>query len=306
MGANEGRVLAVVGPTCTGKSDCALRLARCVGGEIVNADSMQVYKGFDIGTAKPSAQVRQEIPHHLIDVVTPDEESNAASFKEMADKAIRDVWSRGRTPVVVGGTGLYLRALFHGLFSVPGDAAVRDAIRERYREDPAGVYEELRKVDPAYAGSISFRDGVRVVRALEIYHVSGETMSRWRERHGFMEKRYEAYMIGLHRDRKELYERINRRVEAMLDAGWIEEVENLLKSGYSPGLKPFHSIGYREIVLYLQDKIGYSDMVEKIKMATRRYAKRQITWFAREKDVKWFVYPEQKDAILKDVKGFLR
>lgn len=306
MGANPGRVLAVVGPTCTGKSDCALWLAHCVGGEIINADSMQVYKGFDIGSAKPSRQVLQEIPHHLIDVAAADEEFNAASFKEMADRAIPEVWSGGHIPIMVGGTGLYLRVLFHGLFEVPGDRGVRDAIRKRYLQDPDGVYEELRAVDPAYAGTISYRDGVRVVRALEVYRISGTTMSEWRERHGFREKRYDVYMIGLRRERKELYARINRRVETMLEAGWIREVEDLLKNGCSSDLKPFQSIGYREIVLYLHDEIEYSDMVEKIKTATRHYAKRQITWFLKEKDVNWYEYPEQKDAILENVRGFLR
>jgi tRNA dimethylallyltransferase len=305
MGANGGKVLAVLGPTCTGKSDCAEWLARILDGEIVNADSMQVYKGFDIGSAKPSKEIRKEIPHHLIDLVDPHEEFNAALFKDTADAAIRGVWSRGHTPITVGGTGLYLRVLFHGIFPAPGDPRARLEIRDRYQKNPAETYEELRKIDPGYASAISHRDSVRVVRALEVHQISGITMSEWRKRHGFREQRYHALKIGLRRERGELYARINGRVEAMLEQGWIAEVESLIRHGYEIHLKPFQSIGYREIVLYLKGKIGYSDMVEQIRTATRHYAKRQITWFSKEKDIVWYEYPEQRERILENVTGFL-
>lgn len=305
MGANEGKVLAILGPTCTGKSDLAVWLAPRVKGEIVNADSMQVYRGFNVGSAKPDPSVRQEIPHHLLDLVGPEEEFNAALFKKMADEAIREIRSRGRTPITVGGTGLYLRVLFHGLFRVPTDPELRERLRQRYAEKPLEVYEELKRVDPAYALSISHRDRVRVVRALEIYHLSGTPVSEWQNRHGFKEQRYHAFRIGLRRERGELYARINSRVERMLDQGWIREVEGLLKGGYNPDAKPFRSIGYREIMLYLHGKIGYSEMVERIRTATRHYAKRQITWFSKEKDIHWYEYPEQRDMILENATGFL-
>lgn len=306
MQATRGKVVAILGPTCTGKSDLGLQIAQVFGGEIVNADSMQVYRHFDIGSAKPTRAARAAVPHHLIDVVGPSDEFNAALFQTMADDAIGGIIEKGRVPVVVGGTGLYLRVLFHGLFQAAGSPGVRAQIKERYAAAPLETYEELKDVDPEYALRISHRDRIRVVRALEIYHVSGSTMSEWQRRHGFGEERYTTCRIGLRRDRKELYRRINARVEAMLQQGWVQEVEKLLQMGYSPDLKPFRSIGYREIVLYVQGKMTYSAMVEKVKTSTRHYAKRQFTWFLRENDIQWYEFPEERDHILKAVTEFLR
>lgn len=302
--AIDGKVVAVVGPTCTGKSDLALRLAPEIGGEIVNADSMQVYRHFDIGTAKPDAAARASVAHHVIDVVEPDETFNAADFKRAADDAIGRIWARGGVPVVVGGTGLYLRVLFHGLFEAPGDAALREGLWRRYRDDPAGLYRELKETDPEYARSISPNDGLRIVRALEVYGVSGVTMSEWGRRHGFREERYSALRIGLLRDRSELYKKIDKRVDDMLERGWIGEVEGLL-AHHGGSAKPFQGIGYREIVLYLAGEIGYDEMLRRIKTATRRYAKRQLTWFAKEKGIEWRRWPEERAAIFDTVRRFL-
>ncbi len=306
MQATRGRIVAILGPTCTGKSDLGLQIAQVFHGEIVNADSMQVYRHFDIGSAKPSREAQAAVPHHCIDVVDPNDEFNAALFQTMADDAISGIIGRGRVPVVVGGTGLYLRVLFHGLFQAPGDAGVRAQLKERYAAAPLETYEELKKVDPEYALRISHKDRIRVVRALEIYSVSGVTMSEWQRRHGFEEERYTACRIGLRRDRKELYRRINARVDAMLQQGWVQEVEKLLQMGCSPDLKPFKSIGYREIALYVQGKMTYSAMVEKIRTSTRHYAKRQFTWFLRENDIEWYEFPEKRDHILEKVTEFLR
>ncbi len=299
------KVLAVLGPTCTGKSECAVWLADQVGGEIVNADSMQVYRHFDIGSAKPDPATRQRVTHHLIDVVEPEAEFNGALFKEAADRAIQAVWLRNNVPIVVGGTGLYLRILFHGLFAAPGDARLREDLKGRFREDPAAVYEELKRVDPEYASRISPNDRVRVVRALEIYHASGMNMSSWQDGHGFGQHRYAVYKIGLKKERAVLYERINRRVDSMLEAGWVGEVRALLAAGYSKALKPFLSIGYRDIVLYLDSVLGYAEMVDRIKRETRHYAKRQATWFAREKEIHWFEDPEEQKRIREEVTRFL-
>jgi tRNA dimethylallyltransferase len=304
--ANKEKVIAILGPTCTGKSECALWLAGEISGEIVNADSMQVYKHFDIGSAKPDLNARGEIPHHLIDIVEPGQEFNGALFREAADRAIQSIRSRKRIPIVVGGTGLYLRILMHGLFEVAQDAPLREALRLRYQAEPLCLYEELKQVDPIYASKISPNDRVRVIRALEVYHASGMTMSQWHERHGFREQRYDAYKIGLKRERGELYERINGRVDSMLQAGWVQEVEGLLKAGYSSGLKPFLSIGYRDILLYLSGAVGYAEMVTKIKQETRHYAKRQATWFSREKDITWFEYPEDRGEIRERMRQFLQ
>ena len=303
--ANKEKVLAVLGATCTGKSECALWLAREMGGEIVNADSMQVYKHFDIGSAKPDLAARQEVAHHLIDMVEPEQEFNAALFKEAADTAIQAIWLKKKIPIVVGGTGLYLRALFHGLFAAEGDAATREKLKQRFRENPASVYEELKRVDAEYASKISPNDRVRVVRALEIYYASGMMMSQWQRTHGFQQQRYKVFKIGLKKERVVLYNRINGRVDNMLEAGWVEEVKALLRAGYSSDAKPFLSIGYRDIVLYLGSVLSYAEMVVKIKQETRHYAKRQITWFAKEKDIAWFEYPEEKELIKKEVRRFL-
>lgn len=308
MVANKGKVVAILGPTCTGKSELGERLAEDFGGEIINADSMQVYENFDIGTAKPSHEAQARIRHHLIDVVEPCELFDVARFKTLADCAINDVWSRGKVPIVVGGSGLYLRVLFHGIFPIPSDEKVRADLRNRFLEGPDELYEELKKADPVYASRISHRDRVRVVRALEVLYVSGKTMSQWEKEHGFREERYEVCRIGLMRERQELYRRIDARVEAMLAAGWVDEVRALLAAWNDPECKPFSSIGYKEILLYLHGSIGYAEMVTRIKQETRRYAKRQLTWFSKDSQgsILWFHFPENRTDIWGQVAKFLR
>ena len=302
--AKRPKVVCILGPTCTGKSDLALWLASKIGGEVVNADSMQVYAHFDIGAAKPDATARTQTRHHLIDVAEPNEAFHAARFQKMADEAIRDIEARGNVPLVVGGTGLYLRVLFHGIFEAPSDASLRDRLRTRCREDPASAYRELERLDPVYACSISPNDQVRVVRALEIYYLSGVSMSEHRSAHGFRDERYDPCKIGLYRERGDLYERIERRVDLMLSRGWVEEVRALLQ-GWPVRAKPFQGIGYREIVLCLTGHIGHEEMVRRIKASTRRYAKRQFTWFSKEKGIAWHRYPEERQTILEKIGGFL-
>jgi tRNA dimethylallyltransferase len=307
MVANKGKLVAVLGPTCTGKSELGERLAEDFGGEIINADSMQVYRYFDIGTAKPNREAQTRIRHHLIDIVEPCEAFDVARFKDLADDIIKDVRSRKKLPIIVGGSGLYLRVLFHGIFPTPSNEKIRRELRERFAENPYDLYEELKKMDPDYASRISHRDRVRVVRALEVFYVSGRTMSEWEAVHGFREERYAVYRIGLMRERQELYDRINARVEQMLAAGWIEEVESILAAGHDASCKPFSSIGYKEILLYLNGSLGYPDMVTKIKQETRRYAKRQLTWFSKgDASISWFRYPEDRTDISEQVAKFLQ
>jgi tRNA dimethylallyltransferase len=308
MLANKERVVAVLGPTCTGKSELGEGLAADFGGEIVNADSMQVYRYFNIGTAKPSDEAQARTRHHLINVVEPSEHFDVARFKELADSAIKDVWSRGKVPIIVGGSGLYLRVLFHGIFPIPSNEEIRADLQERYVRNPNDVYEELKKVDPTYALRISHRDRVRVVRALEVFRISGKSMSEWEAGHGFREERYQVCRIGLTQERQKLYQRINTRVEGMLAAGWVEEVKTILVAGHDASCKPFSSIGYREILLYLTNSVGYADMVTRIKQETRRYAKRQSTWFSKgeEDSILWFRYPEDRTGIWEQVAKFLR
>ncbi len=305
MLSNKIKVLAIGGPTCTGKSDLGLMAGKKFGGEIVNGDSMQVYRYFDIGTAKPSADARLAVPHHLVDVVAPDEEFNAAEFRSKADRAIGDIASRGKLPIIVGGTGLYLRALFYGLFPAKKDVKLREGLNAEYGQDPVAFYERLKGVDREYAMRISFRDRIRSVRAMEVYLLEGRPFSELEKDHGFREPRYDLCMIGLTGPRDELYRRINARVIAMLEAGLVDEVRSILKRGYTDRAKPFSSIGYREVLLYLNGSIGYEDMIKDIQKNTRHYAKRQFTWFAKEKDIQWFNYPADVDRIFEMIAGFL-
>ena len=305
MLANTRKIIVVVGPTCTGKSQLSMDLALAFNGEIVNADSMQVYKHFNIGTAKQDDESRRIIPHHLIDVAEPYEDYNASIFKDMAGNSISDIWSRCRIPIIVGGTGLYVRALIYDLFKVHGDKTLRENLNALYDDDPLGFYENMKKVDPEYSLKVSFRDKRRMVRAMEVFQLTGFSMSEWSRRHGFKSPRYEALKIGLQKPRDELFKRINERVVKMLASGWIEEVKGIFSMGFDEHLKPFSSIGYREIVLYLHGSITYEDMVKDIKKFTRHYAKRQFTWFLREKDISWYEYPEGTDTIKQKVIDFL-
>ncbi|MDD3847287.1 MAG: tRNA (adenosine(37)-N6)-dimethylallyltransferase MiaA, partial [Syntrophorhabdaceae bacterium] len=297
------KVVAIGGPTCTGKSDLAVAAARHLGGEIVNGDSMQVYRYFDIGTAKPSAAARESVPHHLIDMVDPDEEFNAAFFQDEADRAISDINGRGRVPIIVGGTGLYLRALFYGLFPAAKDGALRERLTAEYAGDPIAFYERLKAIDPVYALRISFRDRVRAVRAMEIYLLGGKPVSELEKDHGFREARYDICSIGLAAPREELYRRIDERVLDMLSRGLVDEVRSILARGYARESKPFSSIGYREVLRYLSGSIEYEDMVKDIQKNTRNYAKRQFTWFRKEKGMQWFEHPQELDRIIGTMSG---
>ncbi|MBP1748112.1 MAG: tRNA dimethylallyltransferase [Deltaproteobacteria bacterium] len=305
MLSNRIKVLAIGGPTCTGKSDLALIAGKNFNGEIVNGDSMQVYRYFDIGTAKPSPAARRELPHHLVDVVDPDEEFNAAAFRARADEAIGDISSRGRLPIVVGGTGLYLRALFYGLFPAKRDIELRERLNAEYARDPIYFFEKLKAVDLDYAMRISFRDRIRSVRAMEIYLLEKRPFSELEKEHGFREPRYNMCMIGLTASRDDLYKRINARVLTMLENGLIDEVRSILARGYTNDVKPFSSIGYREVLLYLNGSIGYEDMIKDIQKNTRHYAKRQFTWFAKERDINWFNHPKDLNGIFAMIAGFL-
>ena len=305
MLSNKAKVISVTGPTCTGKSALSVVLAERFDGEIINCDSMQVYKYFDIGTAKPDTDTLKRVPHHLIDVVEPQEEFNAARFKEMADHAIDTIGAHRKIPILVGGTGLYLRALIYGLFKAGKDNDLREKLQEEYSEDPLKFYERLKETDHDYAMRISFKDKIRVVRAMEIFLLTGEKVSELEKDHGFKEPRYDILKIGLRKEKDELYARINDRVNDMVRQGWVEEVKNILSMGISDTVKPFSSIGYRDILLYIKGSIQHKDMVKDIQTHTRHYAKRQFTWFAKEKGMDWSEYPEDSEEIIRKVAEFL-
>jgi len=280
---NHPRIVVLSGPTASGKTSLSLELARTFDMEIVNADSMQVYRRFDIGTAKLAREEREEIPHHLIDVADPDEQYNAGRYVEEAETAIADIASRGKTPLVVGGTGMYLRALLRGLDPMPSDPAVRAALDRRWEEEGAAVlHAELCRIDPETASRVHSADRHRVVRALEIAAVGGIPAGCARSSWTCARKRYESLFLVLWPDREELYRNIDVRTERMFQAGLVNEVRELLDSGYDRELKPMKSLGYRQAVAHLLDALPLAEAAESTKRDTRRYAKRQLTWLSAE------------------------
>jgi tRNA dimethylallyltransferase len=282
--------LAIVGATATGKSALALALAAELGGEIINADALQVYRGLDIGTAKPTPEERARIRHHLIDILEPEERYSAGEFAQRAREAIAGIEGRGAVPIVVGGSGLYLRALFEGISPVPpGDPEVRRRLRERLGEEglPA-LRRELEAVDPATAERLTAGDTQRILRALEVAAVSGEPLSAWISRQPFGIQRIAAIRVGLTVPRSILYDQIASRVARMVQEGWVQEVARLLAQGLDPELPAFQAIGYRQLVRYLSGDSSLEHAIGDTIRATRRFAKRQETWFRREPDVTWF------------------
>jgi len=286
-----------------GKTAVALDLARAVSAEIVNADSQQFYRYMDIGTSKPTAGQQAVVPHHLFSIVTPDEEFNAARFMHEARRRIAEIAARGRVPLIVGGTGLYVRALTRGLSSAPpADAGLRRELKSLGKEE---LRRRLELSDPETAGRISPNDVVRMVRALEVYELTGEPISRHNSRHGFQDALYDCLKLCLNRSRRELYQRINARVEAMLAAGLVREVEGLFARGYLPGLRPLGSIGYRQIGMYLQGRISLAEAALQIQQETRRFAKRQLTWLRHDSENIWIELPAGEPDILALAKKFL-
>lgn len=303
------RLVAIVGPTAAGKSSLALGLAQQFSGEIISADSVQVYRGLDIGTAKPSLADRRIVPHHLIDIINPDQDYSAALFRRQAGELICILHERQKPIFVVGGTGLYLKALTRGLFRGP---AANTGFRARLNReaDTKGnpfLHHRLQELDPEAAARIHPQDRMRIVRALEVHSQSQRKISEFQEEHRFQEAPYEVFKIGPFFEREELYRRIETRTEEMMERGWVEEVKTLLDQGYLPHLKSLQSLGYKHIVSYLSGKISLEEAVRLIKRDTRRYAKRQITWFKSDPEIAWFSSdPESRVLIERKVASFLK
>jgi tRNA dimethylallyltransferase len=299
------RVLLLFGPTAVGKTDLLVRLFSGRG-EIISADSMQVYRGMDIGTAKPDPEVLTRLPHHLIDIKDPHEQYNAGEFVHAADRIVPEIDARGRIPVVSGGTAFYFRNFIYGLpESPPGDEEVRNSLRvELEAEGPDPLYRELERVDPDTAGRISRADTYRILRALEVHRVTGRPLSDFAVREKPREL-YEFLVLGLDRPREELYRRIDRRVETMFAEGLLHEFKGLLGKGYGrydPGLK---AIGYREFFEMREEGCpSLADIRDRIMRNTRRFAKRQITFFKRMPGIRWF-HPEDEEGLRREVTAFL-
>lgn len=293
-------VLALAGATAVGKSAVAMQLAADHPIEIISADSMQVYRRLDAGTAKPSAEERAQVRHHLIDVADPDEKYDLARFLHDAIVAIDDIRTRGHIPLVVGGTGLYLKSLMTGIFAVPSrDAAIRAELMQRAEAHglPA-LHEELRRIDPPSADRISCNDSIRIVRALEVYRTTGRTMTDWHhDKDAPHTPSVPLELVVLDRPREVLNQRIGQRVRAMLQAGWIEEVRGLLADGLSADLHSFKALGYRQIAQRLIDGAPMDDLEESIAKETRQFAKRQRTWFRAMKTATWLDAEDQRQAV---------
>lgn len=287
--ASESTLLPIVlGPTGSGKSELAISIALAVGGEIVNCDSLQVYRGFDIGTAKVPEPERRGIPHHLIDLAGPEELFTAGDYTERARAMLREIRARHRTPIVVGGTGFYLRALLEGLFAGPSRSAfVRERLERREEKRPASLHRILARLDPQAACRIHPNDKNKIIRALEIRLLEGKPVSEL-----FLQGRnpltgFFPVKLGLNPPRKLLYQRLDARAAYMFERGLIQEVRSLLRSGVPPDAKPFESLGYTQALQLLGGRLTLEQAIESTQKETRRYAKRQITWFRKEPQVNW-------------------
>lgn len=300
------KIIIICGPTAVGKTATAILLASEFNGEIINADAMQIYRRMTIGSAKPTHEETAKIAHHGIDIVDPDESFDAARFEKTARQYIDSLLQRGKLPFIVGGTGLYIRALVHGLCdAIPSSPEVRMRLQaEAGEKGSAALHERLLAVDPVSAEKIHVNDTVRIVRALEVYRLTGTRLSGHHEAHQFKHRAFDALKIGLFMDREALYDRINRRTEAMIAAGLVAEVRSLLDSGVSASLNSMQSIGYRHMADYLEGRLDWPEAVRTMKRDTRRYAKRQMTWFMKETDILW-KRPDEIAAMRNLIRDFI-
>ena len=279
------RLLCITGHTASGKSSLAMALAEAVGAELLSVDSMQVWRGFDIGTAKPTAEERARVVHHGLDLVEPSDSFSAGAFLAYA----RDVIARAERPIIaVGGTGLYLRAMLHGLLPTPpADPALRAELKALEEARPGALHERLVVVDPQAAARLHPNDRVRVERALEVFELTGRTLTEQQAEHAFSEAPFDTWLLAIRWPRPTLHARIAERVDVMLASGWIDEVRGLIAAGVTEDRTAMKAIGYREIAAHLRGEMRRDELRERIVVATRRFAKRQATWFNREQSIEW-------------------
>ena len=300
-------LIVLTGPTAVGKTELSIKLAGAIGGEIISADSMQVYKYMDIGTAKISTAEMGQIPHYLIDILEPEEEFNVVKFKEYAGKYMEEIYAKGKIPIIVGGTGFYIQAVLYGIdFKENGeDTAYRQQLEVLYKKEGSEyLHAKLAQIDPSSALAIHPNNVKRVIRALEYYDQTGSRISEHNEEQRKNESPYNFCYIVLNNDREVLYERINRRVDLMMEAGLVQEVKQLLERGLSGDMVSMQGLGYKEIVRYLIGECSLEEAVYTIKRDTRHFAKRQLTWFKREKEVTWIQkndFDNEESKILKAI-----
>ena len=291
------KILVLCGPTASGKTALGVELALLTGGEVVSADSMQLYRGMDIGTAKPTAEEMRGVPHHMLDVAGPEEDYSVARYVREASACVDRILSRGKLPILVGGTGLYIDNLVAGREFAAFSGLWREELQARARaEGLPALYRQLQEVDPQRAEKLRPNDEKRILRALEVWYETGETITDHDRRTAALPPRYDALRIGLDFTRREdLWRRIDRRVDQMMEQGLAEEVAGLLRQGLSPGCTAMQAIGYKEIAAALRGEVPLEQAVEEVKLRSRQYAKRQRTWFRREPSVRWIVWEEIPD-----------
>ena len=291
------KILVLCGPTASGKTALGVELALLTGGEVVSADSMQLYRGMDIGTAKPTAEEMRGVPHHMLDVAGPEEDYSVARYVREASACVDRILSRGKLPILVGGTGLYIDNLVAGREFAAFSGLWREELQARARaEGLPALYRQLQEVDPQRAEKLNPNDEKRILRALEVWYETGETITDHDRRTAALPPRYDALRIGLDFTRREdLWRRIDRRVDQMMEQGLAEEVAGLLRQGLSPGCTAMQAIGYKEIAAALRGEVPLEQAVEEVKLRSRQYAKRQRTWFRREPSVRWIVWEEIPD-----------
>ena len=296
---DDNRVICVVGPTATGKTRMGVALARRFVGEVVSVDSMQIYRGMTIGTAAPTEEETEGIPHHMVAVADPGESWSVARFTEQADACVRDILRRGKRPVLVGGTGLYLDSLLSGRTFAAGHSGgeIRKALQAELAEggiEP--LYRQLQQIDPEAAARLHLSDEKRILRALEVWRETGETITAHDARTRAIPPRYQASLIGLtFRDRADLYERIDRRVDTMVERGLLQEVERLLQSGLPESATALQAIGYKQFLSVYRGQASAVEAVAEVKLRSRQYAKRQLTWLRRREDIHWILWEKEPD-----------
>ena len=286
---NKPKVIVICGPTASGKTALSIELAKKINGEIISCDSMQIYKYMDIGTAKPTLEEQKEVKHHLIDFVEPNQRYSVAEYKKDAEKSIEEILSKGKTPIIVGGTGLYVDSLIYGIEypEIELDEEYRKQLEKEIEEKGLeSLYNKAKEIDSKAMEKISPNDKKRIMRVVEIYKATGKTKTEQEIESRTHEVKYDYRVFAIKMDREKLYERINKRDDMMIEKGLIEEVQNILKK-YDKFPTAMQGLGYKEVVEYLDGKTTKEEMIDKIKMQTRRYAKRQITWFKKNKQTIW-------------------